>query len=204
VGSSPIDKQTQGKASSGALGVAGNLGTSGQSLYNSGTGTQSRVQNATNGFLNPSSMNVSSPSGAFAVQYQDEKNQNAQAADQALQSTNRNLASRGLGVAPAGFSAANDLTAYQNQANANQQAFQNAVTNQQNQAVQNFWNAANLQNGQANTDIQSGLQAQQGAGSIYDSLYGTASQQKQNPILGTLGALGSLGGGVGAAAKGFS
>lgn len=191
-------------SSAGALGSAGNLSSTGSALNNAGLGYQKNTQGAIGGFLNPSSMNVSSPTSAFGVQYQAQKNQNAQAANQALQSTNRNLASRGMGNTPAGFAAANDLTAYQNQANANQQAFQNAVTSQQNQAVSNFWNAANLENNMGGTDINAGNSALQGSGSIYDSLYGTSAQQKQNPLLATMGALGALGQGVGGAMTGYS
>lgn len=193
MGSSAQDKSTQKSSSAGAQGAAGTLAQTGNQLQQAGQGIQNTVRTATGGFLNPTSLNVSAPTGAFATQYQTQKNQNAQAADQALASTNRNLASRGMGMTPAGFSAANDLQAYQNQANANQQAFQNATTNSQNQAQQNFWNAANLQNTQANTDISGGLQGVQGAGSIYGNLYGTASQQKQNPWVATAGALGSIG-----------
>lgn len=191
-------------SSSGALGSAGRLSSTGSALSGTGQNYQNKAQGAITGFLNPSSMNVSSPTGAFGVQYQDQKNQNAQAANQALQSTNRNLASRGMGSTPAGFAAANDLTAYQNQANSNQQAFQNAVTNQQNQAVNNFWNAANMESNMGNSDINAGNSAMQGSGSIYDSLYGTSSQQKQNPLLATMGALGALGSGVGGAMTGYS
>lgn len=204
MGSSPVDKKTQTAASGGAQGAAGALAGTGSQLQNTGQGLQGGVTNATSSMLNPASMNVTAPTGAFATQYQQEKNLTAQGADQALASTNRNLASRGMGSTPAGFNAANDLQAYQTQAGQNAANYATNATASQNQAVNNFWQAANLQNQQANTDISGGLQATQGAGSIYDSLYGTASQQKANPILGTLGALGSLGQGVGSAAKGLS
>jgi hypothetical protein len=192
MGSSSIDKNTMRSSSSGAQGVAGTLSGYGSQGWNTGNQQQKQVQGAISGFLNPSSMNVTGPTGAFATQYTNEKNQNAQAANQALQSTNRALAQRGMGATPAGFNAANMLSAYQNQANANANAYaQNALASQ-NQAVQNFWNAANLQNNMANTNLNNGLQATQGAGSIYDSLYGTSAQQKQNPFTATLGALGGL------------
>lgn len=193
MGSSSVDKSTQKSASSGAQGTAGALGSTGNALQQTGQGIQNTVRQATGGFLNPSSLNVTGPTGAYATQYQNEKNQNAQGANQAVTSTMRNLASRGFGSAPAGFNAAQVQQAYQNQANQNATDYANAATASQNQALQNFWNAANLQNSQAGTDISGGLQATQGAGSIYDSLYGTASQQKQNPLVATAGALGSIG-----------
>lgn len=193
MGSSSIDKGTQTAASGGAQGAAGTLSTTGSGLTKTGTGLQSGVTGAISGMLNPSSMNVTGPTGAFATQYQNEKNITAQGADQALQSTNRADANRGMGATPAGFNAAQTLQAYQNQANTNATNYANNAMASQNQAVQNFWNAANLQNSQANTDIGTGVQATQGAGSIYDSLYGTASQQKQNPIVGALGTIAGLG-----------
>lgn len=193
MGSSPVDKGTQTAASGGAQGTATSLTGTGSQLNKTGTGLQSGVTGAISSSLNPASMNVTAPTGAFATQYQNEKNIAAQGADQALASTNRADANRGMGSTPAGFNAANTLQAYQNEANTNANNYATNATNSQNQAVSNFWNAANLQNQQANTDISGGLQATQGAGSIYDSLYGTASNQKQNPLVATAGALGAIG-----------
>jgi hypothetical protein len=204
MGSSPVDASTQKSASAGAQGVAGTLSSTGTSLTGAGQKAQGALQTAISPMLNPSSMNVTSPTGAFATQYQNEKNITAQGANQALQSTNRSLASRGMGTTPAGFAAANTLQAYQNQADTNATNYANNAMASQNQAVNNFWNAASAEGNIGSTDINAGNQATQGAGSIYDSLYGTASQQKQNPILGTLGALGSLGSGVGGAMTGYS
>lgn len=187
-------------SSQGGLGVAGQLGTTGNQLTNTGTQAQGKVRGAISGFLDPNSLNVTAPTGAFATQYQNQKDANAKTATQALASTNRNMANRGMGSTPAGFTAANNLNAYFDQANANQNAYQTAVTNQQNQALQNFWNAANTEQGIGSTDIGAGTGALSNAGGIYQSLYGTASKQNTNPLISTIGALGALGSGVGSAA----
>lgn len=194
---SPTDKGTMNKASSGALG-------NNQTLQNSANNNLAFQQQQRNsqfgpggsltGLMNPSSLNVTSPQGAYATQYANEANQVNQGTAQSLASTNRQMANQGGGLQPSGYGAAQTLSA--NQAGANEKAglfSQNAMASQQ-QNNQNFWNAQNAygQQGQA-----AGGQALQGLGTANqtdDSLYGNASQQKRS-IWSTLG--GVAAGGVG-------
>jgi hypothetical protein len=171
------------KASTGAQGSAGSLqsmGTQNQDFANTQRNAQFGANGTLTGFMNPNSLNVTNPTGAYATQYQNAANSINQGANQSVASANRQMANQGGGLQPSGFGSAQTQNAYQNAANAKASAFQGATTNQQNNATSNFWNAQNAygQTGnQASSQAGSNMAA---AGGLDTSLYGNASQQKQN------------------------
>jgi hypothetical protein len=144
--------------------------------------------------MNPSSLNVTNPQGAYATQYKNEANQVNQGANQAVATTNRQMANQGGGVQPSGYGAAQTMSAYQNAANEKANLFSQNAMASQNQNLNNFWNA---QNAYGQQGAQAGQQANQALGTANGtdtSLYGQASNQKKS-IWSTLG--GVAAGGVG-------
>lgn len=173
----------------GAEGAASNLTGMGaennaqsNQLYNtlwgapSGSGGTSSG-GALSGFLDPSKLNVTAPTGNFAIA-NTTANENAEKASQNnAESIKQSASNAGFGAnAPAGFT--------QDQLNQNQRALadtegQNFNTNTQNSyqaALNNFWNSANMANSTSNTkQAQAGTDTSN-AGSIYNNLYGTSSK----------------------------
>jgi hypothetical protein len=186
-----------GLAKRGALAAGGGLqalGNQNQDFANQQRNAQFGTNGTMTGFMNPNSLNVTNPTGAYATQYQNAANSINQGANQSVASANRQMANQGGGLQPSGFGSAQTQSAYQNAANAKAGAFQQATTNQQNNATSNFWNAQNAygQTGnQANAQAGSNMAA---AGGIDTSLYGDASKQKKS-MLSSIG--GVLAGGVG-------
>lgn len=149
--------------------------------------------------LDPSKLNVTSPTGVYGLQ---NTNANTAAAKQyALNAgkINSNAAQAGFGPGtPAGF-----VESQRNQ-NANALAdtkgsnFSTATTNQYQDALKNFWNAANLTSGGAATAGQGALAGNSTAGNVYGNLYGTAGHgnvvQSSNWLSPILGAAGTVGG----------
>lgn len=195
---SATDKSTMNKASAGAQGNNQTLQNSAQNnlaFQNQQRNAQFGQNGSLTGMMNPASLNVTSPQGAYATQYANEANQVNQGTNQAVASTNRNMANQGGGVQPSGFGAAQQLSAYQGGANAKANLFSNNAMASQQQNNQNFWNA---QNAYGQQGAQAGQQANQGLGTANQtdtSLYGNAAQQKRS-IWSTLG--GVAAGGVGA------
>lgn len=194
---SNVDSGTMKKASAGAQG-------NNQTLQNSANNnlafqTQQRdsqfgPQGSLTGMMNPSSLNVTNPQGAYATQYANEANQVNQGTAQSLASTNRQMANQGGGLQPSGYGAAQTLSANQAGANAKAGLFSQNAMASQNQNLQNFWNAQNAYGQQGQT---AGTQALQGLGtanSTDTSLYGNAANQKKS-VLSSVG--GVLAGGVG-------
>lgn len=196
---SNVDSSTMGKAKTGALTNNSTLASqanNGYDFQNQQRNSQFGAGGTESAMMNPSSLNVTSPTGAYATQYANEANQVNQGTAQSLASTNRQMANQGGGVQPSGYGAAQTLSANQAGANAKANLFAQNTMAQQNQATQNFWNANNAY---TQTGNNAGTQANQGLGtanSTDTSLYGNASQQKQS----ALGAgLGFLAAGAGAA-----
>lgn len=191
---SPVDSGTMKTASQGAQGNNQTL----QAGAANNTAFQNQQRNAQfgpngslTGMMNPSSLNVTNPQGAYATQYSNEANQVNQGTAQSLASTNRQMASQGGGLQPSGYGAAQTLSANQAGANAKANLFSQNAMASQNQNLSNFWNAQNSygQQGQA-----AGGQALQGLGtadSSYSNLYGDASKQKQSALGATMGFLAS-------------
>lgn len=194
---SATDKSTMNTASSGVKGnnqILQNSANNSLDFQNQQRNAQFGPQGSLTGMMNPSSLNVTAPTGAYATQYANEANQVNQGTAQSLASTNRQMANQGGGLQPSGYGAAQTLSANQTGANAKANLFAQNTTAQQNNATSNFWNAQNAygQQGQA-----AGTQANQGLGtanSADTSLYGNASQQKKS-ALASIG--GVLAGGVG-------
>jgi hypothetical protein len=187
---SATDKSTMNASSAGALGVNNTL--AGGAAQN--TAFQNQQRNAQFGpggsetaMMNPASLNVTNPQGAYATQYSNEANQVNQGTAQSLASTNRQMANQGGGMQPSGYGAAQTLSANQTGANAKANLFSQNAMASQNQNLSNFWNANNAY-GQAGQ--QAGSQALQGLGtadSSYNSLYGTASKQNKSPLASAIG-----------------
>lgn len=194
---SPVDSGTMKRASQGAQTNNNTLATQANNGYNF-QNQQRNAQFGQNGsltpFVNPNSLNVTNPTGAYATQYKNESNAINQGVNQSIASANRDAANQGGGVQPSGFSTAQHLMGYLTGANQRANLFAQNTMAQQNQATNNFWNAQNAY-GQAGQEA--GQQANQGLGTANGtdtSLYGNASQQKRS-IWSTLGGIAS--GGVG-------
>lgn len=194
--SSPVDSGTMKKASAGAQGVNSTLAGSANNnlaFQNQQRNSQFGPGGSLTGMMNPSSLNVTSPTGAFGTQYQNEANQVNQGTAQSLASANRSMAAHGGGLQPSGYGAAQQLSA--NQAGANQKSdlFAQNTMAQQNQNLNNFWNA---QGAYGSAGQNAGGQALQGLGtadSSYGGLYGNASNQKQNGWMNAGNTLANMG-----------
>lgn len=199
------DSSTQKAASSGAQGTDATLDANAaqnqqfsnnarKSMfgnYNPQTGSYSG--GTVSSFLNPSNLNPTSLSGSYLSGYNQAANNNARGAVNSVGTTMQNMANRGMGKSPAGFSADQMRQAYQTAAGDNGANYSTALTGQHNEALNNYWNANNLLNSNASQTANLSVQGNQAAAGNYASLYGTASQQVQNPALGIIGALSGAG-----------
>lgn len=202
MGSNSVDSGTMKSSSAGAQSGASTLSGYGSQNEQTGTNLQSKLfGNGTAGstgtmsaMMNPSSLNVTGPTGAYATQYTNAANQNAAQTNQALTSTNRAMANRGQGGQPGGANAALTEQAYQGQANTNANNYANYGMQSYQNALSNFWNANNLAGSTASSDLSQAGSEQSGANSTNTSLYGTSSQQKQSPWGAVLGGAAGLAG----------
>lgn len=169
--------------------------------YNPSTGSYSG--GSTSQFLNPSNLNSSTLSGPYAAAYNQGVNTNAQTAKNAVSTTEQNMASRGMGKSPAGFSANQQREAYQTAAANNGANFANQLGQQNQNATNNYWNATNMLNSNADQTANLSVQGNQAAAGNYSSLYGTASQQVANPWTAALGTVASLGSAAGSVMSGY-
>lgn len=132
-------------------------------------------------FLDPNSMNRSGLAGSYLDNYNNASNDLAQGAKNAVGTTMTNLAERGMGKSPAGFAADQERKAYMDAATARGGLYSGLSTQQHGEDVNNFWNANNMLNANASQTANLSVQGNQAAAGNYSSLYGTASQQVQNP-----------------------
>lgn len=156
---------------------------------------------AVGSMLDPSKLNVTSPTGVYGLQ---NTNANTAAAKQyALNAgaVKSNAAQSGFGPGtPAGF--------VQSQLNSNANAladtkgqnFSTATTNQYQDALNNFWKAAGMSQAQGTAAQGGALGGNQQAGSVYSNLYGTAGHGDVTQNSNLLGNALAAGGQVGAAA----
>jgi hypothetical protein len=184
--------------------LGSNFSAQQQQLYNmlwgppgGGTGGGD-TRGAVASFLDPSKLNVSSPTGPFALQYTKQKEQLAKQFQDAQGATNRTLAQGGFGPGtPSGFSAALAGENARGLANATGDAFTKATTNSYNDALQNFWRAAQMAQGGSTAAGQGALQGTGTAANVYNNLYGTATKPyttQSNGIVGpAIGAAGTVG-----------
>jgi hypothetical protein len=151
------------------------------------------------GFLNPNSMNVTTPTGAYKLNYQQTVNQTENEAQQGQSNIIRQAANNGLGLSSPAV-AQQAMQTNLATANMKGQDFANAVTQQHSDAMNNFWGATNAEAtaaGQAGTNAVSSAS---GAGQTAANVYGTAGQYHPNPATSIIGAGLQAGGAVGAAA----
>lgn len=188
--SSPVDSGTQKKATQGAQTqdqvLAANAAKnqqfadqSRQSLF--GTDTNGKYSGGSvSDFLDPSKLNQTGLSGTYLNQYNNAANKVANTTKEAVGTTEQDLASRGMGKAPAGFAADQERKAFQDQAGQTGDLYAGAAGQQHSDAMSNYWNATNMLNANATNTANLSLQGSQAAASNYANLYGTSSQQKQN------------------------
>lgn len=167
---------------------------------------------ALGGFLDPSKLNVSSPTGPYAQMYTRANEQTAKDTENALASTRREAANRGF----AGSGMADDAALKTRLAAADQrgQNFGTATNASYQDALSNFWNAVQAaqadkgtsQQGQLNTeqlqhqDQGQAIGAQSNAAQTYSQLYGTAGAYHPSAAGNVVGSAIGAGGAVGAAA----
>lgn len=160
-----------------------------------GTGTGGTL----GGFLDPKSLDVTAPTGAFKTNYENSVASGEREGDNAFQSNLRSAAGRGLGVdsnALAFMGRQNSL----DRATMKGQAFSDAVTSQHNEALQNFWGATNTAAQMTGQDMTAGVTATGNAAQTNANLYGTAGAYHQSPAVGVIGAGLGAAGAVGAGA----
>jgi hypothetical protein len=185
-----------------------------QQLWNQLFGTPGQVGGvsapggALGGFLDPASLNVTSPTGVYKTQ---NVNADTAAASQAAANSaniKANAAQSGFGAnTPTGFVA--DQQAKNAQALAGQRGtnFSTAASNQYQDALKNFWNAGQMAQTGAETGQQGALAGTGTAAQVYSNLYGTAGKGNVisdpnylSPILGAAGTIGSAAMGPGGVA----
>jgi hypothetical protein len=194
MGTSAQDKSTQKVASSGAESAAatqaanaGTAQTSSTNQQNSLFGAYDPSSNTYSGgsespFLSPTSLDTTGLTGSYQNLYTNQANQQAQAVQQAVATSQQNAANHGMGQTPAGYGADQERQAYQTQATNNGTNYANAFTGQHNEAVDQY-QKANAMLGQTQAQNQGSATANNsGAAGTNSSLYGTASQQKQNAL----------------------
>jgi urease beta subunit len=150
-------------------------------------------------FLDPNSLNVSAPTGPYALQYKQATGNLAQQTAQQKGQLAQSLANNGFGSnSPSGMAQDANLQLALGQNAQQGQLFTQAATNSYNDALNNFWNATNIGAGQAAT-AQSGALSGTGIAAQTDAnLYGTASQPYAQQGIG--GALLGAGAQAGSAA----
>jgi hypothetical protein len=131
-------------------------------------------------FLDPSTMNRTGLAGSYQDAYNNGSNTIARGAKDAVSTTQQNLASRGMGKTPAGFSADQERKAYQDAATSRGDLYSGLATQQHGEDVSNFQNANNMLNANATNTANLSLQGNQAAAGNYASLYGPANQQVQS------------------------
>jgi hypothetical protein len=166
--------------------------------YNPATNQYSGGTESAN--LSPTSIDANGLSGSYASLYGTQADQQAQAAKNAVVTSQQNAASRGMGATPTGYTADQQRQAYQTQAAANSSNYANDFGNQNQQQVSLYNNANSMLANNENQNQASATSNLGDAGSTGTSLYNTASQQVQNPLMtlatAGLGAAGTAAGGL--------
>lgn len=208
MGSKPRDSGTMASSSAGAQ-------ASDQALANQATQSTAYAKEAhdmlvgadgksgtLSPFLDPSSLNVSAPTGAYKAQYNQDIGQISQQSQQTQGSVARANAARGFGNAPAGFAQDEQRQAAETATSQKGQAFTQLAGQSYQDALSNFWNATNIASGSAATNTNAAISADSAAASNYANLYGNASQPVPSALGGIIGSGLQAGGSVGAAAAG--
>lgn len=205
MGSSPVDKSTQQSSSAAATALSATQAANAaaaQQKANSTAQQQFGTYDAATGkysggtesqFLDPNSLNQNGLTGTYQNQYNNAANNNANTAANSVGTTIANLNSRGMGATPAGFDADLQRKAYADQAASNSANYSNLSQSQLTNALSNYWNANNALSAYGTNQQNAALTGNANANSTNTSLYGTASQQKQNPVAGIIGAAAGAG-----------
>jgi hypothetical protein len=204
VGSSPVDAATQKASSTAAQTTSATQAANAQkqqansdAAYKSQFGTQGADGTYSGGtvsqFLNPSSLNQTGLNSTYGNAYRTAADQTNKTGQQAVSSTIQNLNNRGMGTTPAGFSADQQRQALQTAADTNAKSYTGLSTQQYQDALNNYWNAQNMLNSYGSGQAQLATSNNQGSSGTNTSLYGTSSQQKQNPLIAGLGAVAGAG-----------
>lgn len=175
-------------------------------LFGAGTGTGSGTGALSGGggtlskFLDPNSLNVSGPTGAYGLQYNKATENIANQGAQNRGAISRNLASRGFGNMPSGFAADQTRQEMADESNQKGAAFTDLAGKSYADALNNFWNSTNIASGSGAANTSAAISADSAAANNYANLYGTASTPKPNTAAALLGAGIQGGSQIGAAA----
>lgn len=175
-------------------------------LFGAGTGTGSGTGALSGGggtlskFLDPNSLNVSGPTGAYGLQYNKATENIANQGAQNRGAISRNLASRGFGNMPSGFAADQTRQEMADESNQKGAAFTDLAGKSYADAMNNFWNSTNIASGSGAANTSAAISADSAAANNYANLYGIASTPKPNTAAALLGAGIQGGSQIGAAA----
>ncbi len=204
--SKPQDQATQTAASAGAqqndatlaANAAQNQAFSNQtrnSLFGSYNPSTNQYSGGSESqFINPSSMNTTGLTGSYANLYNNQANTTAQGANNAVSTSEQNMASRGMGASPAGFGADQQRQAYQTAAGQNGTNYASDFGAQHNEAVNQYQAANTMLNNNSQGAAGLSLQGNSSAAGNYSGLYNTASQQTPTALGTILGTAGTLAG----------
>lgn len=196
-----------GQANSGqASQAAGNANASSQQNLRFGSADQALSLQANktlldraSGFLNPNALNVTTPTGAYKLNYEQAVKQTENEGQGNQANIIRQAANNGLGLSSPAIAEMARRTGLDT-ANLKGQDFTQAVSQQHQDAVNNFWNAAQTFGGVGSSEGSSAVAGTTGAGSTAANVYGTAGQYHTSPATSIVGAGLQAGGAVGAAA----
>lgn len=181
--------------------LAQQFGATNQNLTSTLFGPSGSGGGTLSGMMNPNSLNVSAPTGPYALQYNQAKAQNAIGTNQASQAINRAAGNAGFGAgAPSGYTGY--LQSQNTQAgntNAGNLFSQYAGQSYQN-ALNNFWSATQAAQGTATNTGAGALQGNTSASQTYGQLYGTAQNAATSAKNANKGIAKAAVGGAGAAA----
>lgn len=192
-------------ANAGATGAA-NQGTALSQQYNQQQ--QQQYNNlfgangkggAVGGMLDPSKLNVTSPTGPYGLMFTQQKEQLAKGYKDAQGATDRTLAQSGFGPGtPSGFAANLQAENSRGLADSTGKAYSDATNNSYQDALANFWKAAGTSQAQGTASQGAALQGNNTAAQTYGNLYGTAGHGNVLPPSGIgnslIGAAGTVGG----------
>jgi hypothetical protein len=208
MGSKPRDQGTMSNASGGAQ--AADQALAAQATQNSayakqahdtlfGPGTDGKGGTLSK-FLDPSSLNVSGPTGTYGLQYNQAVSNIAKQSQDVRGSVARAAANRGFGAnAPAGFVQDQQRRAAEDQVGQQGAAFTDYAGKSYQDALQNFWNSTNIATGAGAAATNAAIAGDSAAANNYANLYGTASTPNPSVLGGLLGAGIQAGGQIGSA-----
>lgn len=164
-----------------------------------GTGGSTDSGGTLSKMLDPASLNVSSPTGPYALQYKQATGNLAQQTAMQRGQLSATLANSGFGSnSPSGMAQDAQLQLALGQNAQQGQLFTQAATNSYNDALNNFWNATNIAAGQAATSQAGALAGNATAAQTDTNLYNTSTQPYSQTGIG--GALLGAGASAGSAA----